>query len=701
MDGCSDAYNLTDCLLLSLLDAMKDHNKWDVPTLSVTVVIGFVALVFAAMTVIQNVLSAPSGHRKCSRDAISDWSQKTESRWNWAEFRWDSIANTPVLTSARIQAQLGEPGVATRTTSNSFKTLKSFAVYAGWNKGNDSPNGAVADGWTEKHADNGRVGKGPWARLFGSAMQQFDKAASSKSATRDRYYPATWLHLLEHISMKKFVWQHLQDRTRSTAADYLPSEVQAVPAYVDVDTIIALAATAGCDKLTMESESGYPRLTGTGVQIRFRRDPFLGVVASFEHYVSTAFEEDTCDGPLLEGTKSLTSRTESKFDSSHGNFRTHSDKFREDNIPDSGSGPFLQISAGVAEPHITGRAPRICVPDENSNGGTPCPHAGQLQLCGCWTLLIDLTKRYSFLWLLYDKPIDQRYIFPAKAAKVEEVLGTIVVQGSYWSKNHSISEGWIRSLLEEKDSKSIWHEDWTDPIYLNSLERWEICALCLHFTVDVGAGRRLFRRFPHNRRVRIRAAISKEMDEIDQTIANGRTPKRPFKPDSSSQCIMIEIYIRAATLMTLEPFEESMTKELYKVASSRRPDSDTKSKIGVTPRNILRLLKEINIKEGQTLIQLYDLFLGWFNVYVLIKSLFTLASTIPVEATRSATKGDFDPIKNPNGGFLPIDLMMESNDAMRELLIYRAVLFSIVCLTSLDNSDVLKSDIGNQIVPFL
>jgi len=56
MDNCSDAYNLTDCLLLAVLEAIKDHNRWDVPTISVTSVIGVVALTFAAMTVIQGVL---------------------------------------------------------------------------------------------------------------------------------------------------------------------------------------------------------------------------------------------------------------------------------------------------------------------------------------------------------------------------------------------------------------------------------------------------------------------------------------------------------------------------------------------------------------------------------------------------------------------------------------------------------------------
>jgi hypothetical protein len=57
-----------------------------------------------------------------------------------------------------------------------------------------------------------------------------------------------------------------------------------VPAFIDVDSIVVLAAIAGCDTLTIESEFGYPLITGPTIQVGFRRDPFLGVVASFERY---------------------------------------------------------------------------------------------------------------------------------------------------------------------------------------------------------------------------------------------------------------------------------------------------------------------------------------------------------------------------------------------------------------------------------
>ena len=101
MDGCSDV-NRTDCLLEAVLEAIKDHNRWDVPTISVTSVIGVVALTFAAMTVIQGVLSAGPGQRKCSKAAIGNWSKNTKRRWNLSQFRRDSLAHTPVLTSRNL-----------------------------------------------------------------------------------------------------------------------------------------------------------------------------------------------------------------------------------------------------------------------------------------------------------------------------------------------------------------------------------------------------------------------------------------------------------------------------------------------------------------------------------------------------------------------------------------------------------------------
>jgi hypothetical protein len=77
-----------------------------VPTFSVTVLIGIVALSFAGMTVSQGIFGP--GHRKCSKYAIGKWAKETKIHPNWAEFRIDSTAYTPVLISSVFQKILGE-----------------------------------------------------------------------------------------------------------------------------------------------------------------------------------------------------------------------------------------------------------------------------------------------------------------------------------------------------------------------------------------------------------------------------------------------------------------------------------------------------------------------------------------------------------------------------------------------------------------
>jgi hypothetical protein len=68
-----------------------------------------------------------------------------------------------------------------------------------------------------------------------------------------------------------------------TLANHLPSDVQAIPAYGDVETICNLALFAGGRTITLDDK--YPRITGPGMQLSFRYHPSLGMVAVFESYV--------------------------------------------------------------------------------------------------------------------------------------------------------------------------------------------------------------------------------------------------------------------------------------------------------------------------------------------------------------------------------------------------------------------------------
>jgi hypothetical protein len=163
MDSCADAYNLTDCLLQAVLEAVKDHNRWDAPTLAVTAVIGIVALTFAAITVLQGVLSAGPGHRKCSQDTIGYWGKNTTRRWNWSEFRRDSFAHTPVITSSMI--------------------------------------GVTA--WRREMEDIGEIRR---QKVDLDKAIEYTIWKQKKQTSTD--FPATWLNLLKYIDMDDFVWDH-------------------------------------------------------------------------------------------------------------------------------------------------------------------------------------------------------------------------------------------------------------------------------------------------------------------------------------------------------------------------------------------------------------------------------------------------------------------------------------------------------------
>ncbi|KAK5656104.1 hypothetical protein OQA88_5243 [Cercophora sp. LCS_1] len=107
---------------------------------------------------------------------------------------------------------------------------------------------------------------------------------SSKPERND--YPASWLQFLASIGLGGFIWEHFRDSAEATQADFLPSEVQAVLAFIEVGCIVALAAVAGCDRLEMHSAFAYPLLTGPYAQVHFRRDHFLGTVTRFDRYAS-------------------------------------------------------------------------------------------------------------------------------------------------------------------------------------------------------------------------------------------------------------------------------------------------------------------------------------------------------------------------------------------------------------------------------
>lgn len=706
MDECSDAYNLTECLLLHVLDAIKDHNRWDAPSLAIMTVTGVAAALISLLAVIQGILSTGVGRRKCSRATIGEWKRNTEWRWNWSELRVEWDAHTPVLTANVMHKKLRcklkqlekeeEPAKPPKLeTEGRIPNSSSKGTEASiWSCALESPKIDVIDIDSNKEGMCQATNGGNPAIPNRSIKSSEDK---SRRNPVEPYLPATWLHILAIVGMDGFVLNNFADRTKRVAADFLPSEVQAVPAYMDIDTIVVLAATAGCDRLTMEPGARYPLITGTNVQVRFRTDQYLGDVASFERYA----HEDDGDGSSAENLEERQIRKLlSNFNRSRGYFRikkakkTKSGKALSMNVLDSVS-ELTYPSSDEAD--IDGAALEVGTIEMKAEDGRPCCHSGaQLKLCCCLTILHDLVKRHNFSWLLYAEPIEQREIFPARSANVERVLGTIVVQGAYWSRSH---ERWILKKLGKADWKDFWHELALEG---HEIRAQDLFTSCLHFVADVGAAQQSFLRIPYCQKVKFRKVISAQMSAIDEAI--NRDNRRP---DSSARCTRIELYIKAATLMGLEALAEGPKNDENKKAASSVSGLGAKQRVGSIPRKILGYLKNVNEEKGEALVRLYHDFLGRFEdcwpaeADVLIKSLFDLASVASLDGSENDSGRGDDVDKASSGDFDPISFLIKQADTMTELLIYRVVLLAMSCFTALDNSLVIESGIGSQIVPFL
>ncbi|KAK6844073.1 hypothetical protein PG987_004933 [Apiospora arundinis] len=153
-----------------------------------------------------------------------------------------------------------------------------------------------------------------------------------------------------------------------------------------------------------------------------------------------------------------------------------------------------------------------------------------------------------------------------------------------------------------------------------------------------------------------------------------------------------------------------------------------------TIRSILSMLHTADQQEGDALAQLYRL-LVWDvfpdcqprQVDVLIQALARLSLKRPAMTGWKATRklyGVGEETSSEEELVSPIGFIMQEKDTLeedvtappmdsaqekseldsrgiRDLLIYRSLLFAYICLTTLDNSDILESGIGNNIVPFI
>ncbi|KAL4731577.1 hypothetical protein ACLX1H_000550 [Fusarium chlamydosporum] len=239
---CIEEANSTDCLIRALIkfleNAQEDNDarfNWDPITFGFTVSIALVAAGFALITIVQAILVAGPGRRKSNSEAIGKWSKYTVRQWRFRDLGYLHIAKTPIRTiqnvmayleAAEQQAREGEersyytPKIPTKT---SYHHSKSFA--------------ASAAKWL---VFLGEVGLSD-LELSGEALE-------------------TWL------------------------ADYLPSDLLAVPALIEVQTAYIFMSLFCKPFRVLNTDARYPVLIGKDFQFKVRQHPTLGSIGTFSKY---------------------------------------------------------------------------------------------------------------------------------------------------------------------------------------------------------------------------------------------------------------------------------------------------------------------------------------------------------------------------------------------------------------------------------
>lgn len=240
--SCPEDANSTDCLLRLVLQALEERAaaeaefNWDPLTFAVTVPIALIAAVFALVTSYQSALAAGPGRRKSNRRAIGPWAAKTRNEWSWRDLTRVSIATTPLLRRSDLIVATGAVVVELPGEDTEASSLSGVS----------------------RHSVDGH---------------------------RNKVGGASWLSLLEYAGLGDLRALGIM-QVQQTMADYLPGDLMAVPAYMDVGAIIAMTAAVGIQSIrVLHSDSGpYPVILGRGFQFDFRHHPTLGIIGAFTDY---------------------------------------------------------------------------------------------------------------------------------------------------------------------------------------------------------------------------------------------------------------------------------------------------------------------------------------------------------------------------------------------------------------------------------
>jgi hypothetical protein len=394
--SCPEDANSTDCLLRTLLRLFDEQAKadkaeaakydWDPITFGFTVPVGILAAALALVTVYLTVVVAGPGRRRSSARAIGMWSKNTRRKWDWQGPLRTTEAVTPVVTISGVSSVL----------------KKKTAAVAG-----PSQEGAAGS----QQEMTGLYQTVAGLRQTVAGLRQTVAGLIQMREKYDTILGASWLDFLDKVGLS---YDELKDGERkTTAADYLPGDVLAVPAYGEVGFIITAAACAGVYSWRPGAQPPYPVIIGHDFQFDFYQHPTLSTVGAFSWYGS----RDPRPLPSSSQQQHKWLQMRRAFQHASGDVAVGG------LLPLMASTQHESVNAiNRSSPEsllIAGHGDGSC-----GNSGWPCSESS----------LFSRHDDHHLLWLLIgDSPASPPAIFPSRASRERNMLSVLALSSKLWA----------------------------------------------------------------------------------------------------------------------------------------------------------------------------------------------------------------------------------------------------------------------------
>ncbi|KAF7539688.1 hypothetical protein G7054_g1979 [Neopestalotiopsis clavispora] len=417
--SCSTAANTTECLLNRLINIVGqklavDEGKtdWDPITFAFTVpvgVFGILATLLALIAIIQGIFAASPGRRKSSRQVIGAWAELTVTRVSLRELRTYTQATTPHFIARKLLSMLREKQRMSAGATHPATDL---------DPNNDNSGAAADNGGTPQSLRRFTL---DWLRKSQSISWRLPLYSSKVlmvtviafQTPRMPSAEAGWLRLLSELGIADLL---LDPATSAdTAADYIPDDLRAVPAYADIHAIVVLAAVGGARSFEPETGSAYPLLIAPRFEIEFRQHPVLGRVAAFSGTVLPISPERA---ELIEALKHSNGRVELQ------EHLVRDSVLSDHDIPVSR--PDHLVSRNIA---LHGRGAQV----EDCYESSICRSV--------FHNVFSLRTESHILWLLAAKtPAQKPVLFPLHQVSIHTELILLCLQSRFWTSDKSLQD---------------------------------------------------------------------------------------------------------------------------------------------------------------------------------------------------------------------------------------------------------------------